>query len=277
MTWGAWGNQLSKNEMISMMNHCLENGITTFDHADIYGDYTTEIDFGKAFSDSNITRENIQLISKCGIQYVGETRENKVKHYQYDANYIVWSAEKSIKDLESDYLDLLLLHRPSALMHPDEIAKAIDKLLSEGKIRAFGVSNFTPGQSDLISSRTKISANQIEFSITAFDALHNGSLDHMKLNGITPMCWSPLGGVFKNENEQTQRIHQLLNELCESYNATKDQLLLAWILKHPAGIHPVIGTTNKDRIVNAAKAEDIGLTEIDWFRLLIESQGHKVP
>ena len=276
MTWGVWGKQLSKNEMISTIHHCLENKITSFDHADIYGDYTTEIDFGKAFADSGVDREDIEIISKCGIQYVGKTRNNEMKHYQYDADYIVWSAEKSISDLNADYLDLLLLHRPSPLMQPNEVAKAVDKLTSEGKIKAFGVSNFTPSQTKLIGAGAKISANQIEFSLTAFDALHDGSLDHMTGANITPMCWSPLGSLFRTEDDQSKRIHLLLDELTQKYNATKDQLLLAWILKHPAGIHPVIGTTNTERISLAAKTQDIPLTEIDWFRMLVESQGHKV-
>lgn len=229
MTWGIWGKQLSKNEMIATIDHCMENGITTFDHADIYGDYTTEMEFGRAYAESDVPRENIQLISKCGIQYVGKTRNNEVKHYQYDADYIIWSAEKSIDDLQAGYLDLLLLHRPSSLMRPDEVAIAVDKLTSEGKIKAFGVSNFTPSQTDLIASKSEISANQIEFSLTSFDAMHNGSLDHMMNSGITPMCWSPLGKVFKADDEQTRRIHNLLDELSQKYNATKDQLLLAWI------------------------------------------------
>jgi predicted oxidoreductase len=277
MTWGIWGKQLSKNEMISTIDHCMENGITTFDHADIYGDYTTETEFGKALAEVDLPREDMQLISKCGIQYIGNTRNNEVKHYQYDSNYIIRSAEKSIKDLRADYLDLFLLHRPSALMHPDEVAKAVDTLISEGKIKAFGVSNFTPSQTDLISNQSEISVNQIEFSLTSFEAMHNGSLDHMMISGITPMCWSPLGKVFKTEDEQTRRIHKLLDELTQKYNATRDQLLLAWILKHPSGIHPVIGTTNKERITNATKADSIVLTEVDWFKMLVESQGHKVP
>lgn len=277
MTWGVWGKKLSKNEMISAINHCMENGITTFDHADIYGDYTTEIEFGKALAEVDIPREDMQLISKCGIQYIGNTRNNEVKHYQYDASYIMESVEKSIKELNANYLDLLLLHRPSPLIHPDEVAKAVDTLISEGKIKAFGVSNFTPSQSDLISTRSQISVNQIDFSLTSFEAMYNGSLDHMMISGITPMCWSPLGKVFKTEDVQTRRIHKLLNELSKKYNATKDQLLLAWILKHPSCVHPVIGTTNKDRITNAIKADSIALTEVDWFKMLVESQGHKVP
>jgi predicted oxidoreductase len=276
MGWGIWGTELSESEMTRRIHHCLEQGITTFDHADIYGDYTTEAAFGKAFVSSGVKREDIQLISKCGIQYVGNTRANEMKHYQYDADYITWSAEKSISDLNADYLDLLLLHRPSPLIQPDEVAKAVDKLTSEGKIKSFGLSNFTPSQTALVASRSKVSANQIEFSITAFEAMWNGSLDHMMLNNITPMCWSPLGAVFKDDNEQTKRIHAVLDELVEKYKASKDQLLLAWILKHPSGIHPVIGTATPERITKASEAVKIDLSEIDWFKMLVASQGHKV-
>ena len=276
MTWGAWGKQLSKNEMGALIHHSIENGITTFDHADIYGDYTTEAEFGDALAASDVDRSQIQLISKCGIQYVGKTRNNPIKHYQYDADYIIWSAEKSVADLKCSYLDLFLLHRPSPLMHPDEISKAFDDLTTRGLIKSFGISNFSPSETALISSNNRIEANQIEFSLTAFDAMHNGSLNDMMLTNITPMCWSPLGNVFREKTEQTDRIHGVLDDLTQKYDATKDQLLLAWILKHPAKIYPVIGTTSAPRITNASKALDIPLTEIDWFSLLVASQGHKV-
>ena len=125
MTWGVWDKKFSKKEMNDLIHFCLEQGLTTFDHADIYGGYTTEADFGNAFSESKIPRETIQLISKCGIQYTCENRNNKIKHYNYSKDYIIWSAETSLKNLKTEYLDLLLLHRPSPLMHPDEISEAI--------------------------------------------------------------------------------------------------------------------------------------------------------
>ena len=277
MSWGNWGKQLSTQEMIAQIHTTQEAGISTFDHADIYGDYTTEAQFGKAFAKSGVERESIQLISKCGIQYVGETRNNRIKHYNYSKDYIVWSVEKSLSDLQTDYLDLLLLHRPSPLMQADGIAEAISQLKEEGKIIDFGVSNFTPSQLDLINSQTQISVNQIEFSLTQHSAMHNGSLDHMTLNEITPMCWSPLGNVFRETNESTTRIRKELKELTEKYKASEDQLLLAWILKHPSRIHPVIGTTNKERIQNAVDASKIDLDLQDWFALLVACQGHKVP
>lgn len=277
MSWGHWGKEFSTEEMISQLHLSLEAGITSFDHADIYGDYTTEARFGKAFAQSRVERESIQLISKCGIQYVGNTRDNRIKHYDYSKDYIIWSAERSLKDLNTDYLDLFLLHRPSPLMDPNEVSDAISQLQEEGKILDFGVSNFTPSQLDLIETKTKISANQIEFSLTQHSAMHNGSLDHMMVNDIQPMCWSPLGSYFKEKNESNSRIQSVLSNLTEKYGATEDQLLLAWILKHPSKIHPVIGTTNKNRIVGAVQAEQIDLDLQDWFELLVACQGHKVP
>jgi predicted oxidoreductase len=272
MSWGNWGKQLSTKEQAEMIQFCIENGNTIFDHADIYGDYTTEGGFGKAFIKSEIKRESVQLISKCGIQYVGKTRDIKIRHYNYSKDSIIWSAEESLKNLKTDYLDTFLLHRPSPLMHPNEIAEAITHLKESGKIIQFGVSNFTPSQVDLISDKIKVSVNQIEFSLTQHEAMQNGTLDQMQ-----PMCWSPLGIIFKEENVQTSRIKKVLKTLSRKYNISEDAILLSWILKHPANVSPVIGTTNKERIKNANKALGIQLDIDDWFSLLIECQGHKVP
>ena len=277
MTWGNWGKQLSKKEMAALMHHCISNNITTFDHADIYGAYTTEGDFGKAFVDSGIKREDIQLISKCGIQEMCDNRENKVKHYNYSKDYIIWSVEKSLRNLNTNYLDLLLLHRPSPLMEAEEIAEAITILKKEGKIKDFGLSNFTPSHMEMIGLRIDIDVNQIEFSLTQHSAMHDGTLDYMATAGIKPMAWSPLGSVFREDNEQTRRIHKQLSELMDKYNASEDQLLLAWILKHPSGMHPVIGTTNKDRLKLAFEATKINLELEDWFLILAANQGHSVP
>lgn len=277
MTWGSWGKQLSKNEMIDLMHHCLEHGITTFDHADIYGAYGNEEEFGNAYQESHIEREKIQLISKCGIQYVCEERDNVTKHYNYTSDYIVWSAERSIKKLGTDYLDLFLLHRPSPLMQPDEILKGIEQLISSGKIKQFGVSNFTPSQIAMIETAIPVTANQVECSITAEGVLYDGTLDDCIAHNRTAMAWSPLGSYFREENEQTARIRKVIRSFEQKYGANENELVLAWLLRHPAIIHPVVGTTSKERLKDAMSATKIDLELEDWFTLLAASQGHEVP
>jgi predicted oxidoreductase len=277
MTWGVWGKNLNKKQMIDLMNSCLETGITTFDHADIYGGYTTETAFGNAFGESQIKRENIQLISKCGIQLPSENRNTKTHHYDYSKSHIIWSVEQSLKNLKSEYLDLLLLHRPSPLMQADEIAEAIEKLKTEGKILDVGVSNFTPSQTDLIQTKTKVNYNQIEFSVTHLEPMLDGSLDHMQLNKIQPMCWSPLGSVFKMSDEKSIRIKKLATQFSMKYNVEIDVLLIAWILKHPAGILPVFGTADKNRIPNLMKATTLEMEQEDWFAFWTKSTGNPIP
>lgn len=277
MSWGAWGKQLSTAEMVIQIQRTLSAGITTFDHADIYGDYTTEVQFGDAFQKSGVSREEIQLISKCGIQHVGNTRDNKIKHYNYTKDYIISSVEASLKNLCTDYVDLLLLHRPSPLMHPEEISEAVRLLKAQGKILNFGVSNFNPSQIEMLSAQTPVHANQIEFSLTAHTAMYNGCLDFLLRERIVAMSWSPLGTVFKQDTETTRSIRKCLLSLGRKYNCTEAQMLLAWVLKHPAKIHPVIGTTNKKRLKNAQDAMGIDLALEDWFELLAASQGHNVP
>ncbi|MFH6603242.1 aldo/keto reductase family oxidoreductase [Maribacter algicola] len=277
MTWGRWGRQLSKIEKIELMNHCIGEGITTFDHADIYGGYTNEADFGEALADSRIARENIQLISKCGIQYVCEARDNTIKHYDYSKDYIVWSAEQSLRNLQTDYLDLFLLHRPSPLMHPEDIAEAISRLKKAGKIKAFGVSNFAPSQIAMLETMIAVEGNQVEFSLTADKVMYDGTFDDVIANKRMAMAWSPLGGYFKEETENIKRIKEVMTNMTERYSATEGQLLLAWILMHPAQVYPVVGTTNKNRLSAAVGAMKIALQLEDWFTLLEANQGHKVP
>ena len=278
MNWGIWDKNLSTTEMSHLINICIENKITTFDHADIYGGYTTEAQFGKAFNESKISREKLQFISKCGIQYTSENRpNNSIKHYEYSKDYIIWSAENSLKNLQTDYLDALLLHRPSPLMQADEIAEAVEKLKSEGKIKSFGVSNFTPFQTELLRQKTEISFNQVQFSATHHEAMLDGSLDYMQIHNIQPMAWNPLGTVFRENTEQTFRLKQLLATLVDKYHVGSDLILLAWILQHPANILPVAGTVNVARIQQLSKACSLELDKQDWFAIWTESMGNKVP
>jgi predicted oxidoreductase len=277
MTWGIWGKNMSEKQMIDLMTCCLESGISTFDHADIYGGYTTEAAFGSALKTSKIPREDIQLISKCGIQYTAENRNNSIKHYDYSKKYIVWSVEQSLQNLQTDYLDLLLLHRPSPLMQADEIAEAVLFLKEDGKIKDFGVSNFTPIQTDLIRTKTAVNYNQIQFSVTDLDAMLDGSLDHMQIHNISPMAWNPIGSVFKNNDEKSKRVAAQALILANKYEVSVDLILIAWIIRHPSKIFPVCGTTDVKRVSQLTKAINIELELEDWFALWIASTGNKVP
>ena len=276
MNWGVWDKNLNTKEMENMINVCLENKITTFDHADIYGDYTTEADFGKAFSSSKIAREKLQFISKCGIQMVTENRKNSIKHYEYSKEYIIWSVENSLKNLQTDYLDVFLLHRPSPLMRTDEIAEAVLKLQSDGKIIDFGLSNFTTSQTELIRQTTTVLFNQVQFSATRFEPMVDGSFDYMQTNGIRPMSWNPLGSVFREDNSQTRRMKKLLATLVSKYHLGSDSILLSWILKHPAQVIPIAGTVNVARIQSLMKAVELELDHEDWFAIWTESIGNDV-
>jgi predicted oxidoreductase len=278
MSWGTWGKNFSFSEMQQMIEAVVDLGITSFDHADIYGGYTTESAFGTAFSKTSIPRSEVQIISKCGIQLITPNRSNTTKHYDCSKAYIIASAEASLKHLKTTYLDVLLIHRPNPLMHPYEVMEAVEQLKKEGKITSFGVSNFTPSQLDLISTEVGVDVHQIEFSAVKCQALFDGCLDQMLIHKITPMAWAPLGTLFSTDiTTQKKRILDQLDSLRVKYNVTSDQLLLAWILKHPSNIHPVIGSTNLERIQASAVAVSIDLTTEDWFKILEASQGHRVP
>ena len=277
MNWGSWGANYSSKEISELIRCAYENGINSFDHADIYGGYTTETSFGNAFKQSKVERSSVQFVSKCGIQLPGKERPLAVKHYDYSKEHIIKSVELSLQNLNTDYLDLLLLHRPSPLMDPHEIATAFEQLKIQGKVKSFGVSNFTPAQMDLLCTENLIKWNQIECSLTQSEAMFNGTINHMMQNQIGVMAWSPLGSFFKNDNPQKTRLKPLMKKMCEIYNASEDQILLAWLLKHPAQIHPVVGTTQASRLKDVLDSLKIKLTLQDWFLLLEASLGHEVP
>ena len=174
-------------------------------------------------------------------------------------------------------MDVFLLHRPSPLMNSNEIGSIISDLINEGKIKEFGVSNFTKSQIELLRASTNIKYNQIECSATNTDPLTNGILDYCQLKKINVMAWSPLGSYFKVLDEKKDRIKSVLEKLCEKYSCQEDQLLLAWLIKHPAKINPVIGTTKKKRLLSSVKAKFINLEITDWFSILEASWGKRIP
>ncbi len=277
MTWGDWGKNLNVKEMTKLIENCFEIGINCFDHADIYGGYTTEFSFGKSFKESQISREKAKFITKCGIQYICEKSNYKVKHYEYSKKHIIDSTEKSLKNLKTDYIDLLLLHRPSPLLNPDDIAEVIEKFKKEGKVISFGVSNFNSNQVDLLSTKNLIEWNQIECSLTEPKYMFDGLLDYSIKNKIKIMAWSPLGSYFKLKNKANYRIKKTLQPLMEKYQASESQILLAWITKHPSKITPIVGSTSIERLKSSVNSFKIEMSTEDWFSLLEARNGFKIP
>lgn len=280
MTWGVWGKKLTAKKAANYIDECLELGVTTFDHADIYGHYTTEALFGRATKGKSSLRGQMELISKCGIKLVTPNRPNyKVHAYDTSKAHILFSAENSLKNLKTDYLDLLLIHRPSPLMHPYEIAEAFNQLKQSGKVLNFGVSNFTPSQFNLLNEYIPLVTNQIEVSLLHDEFMTDGTLDQCIQHEIAPMAYSTMakGAFFAQEaSEPVQRIKKVCTKLKKKYRATYDELLTAWLLAHPARILPVIGTTSIDRMAAAVRATEITLERDDWFAMWEAARGYEV-
>ena len=273
MRLGNWGVKMSTKELEYFIDACLDLGLNDFDHADIYGHYTEEGNFGKILKRRPDLRKKMQLTTKCGIKLICQERpSHKINSYNSTKKHIIASAENSLKELGTDYLDLFLIHRPDYLMDPSEIAEAFNYLAEKGMVRHFGVSNFSASQMDMLSSFTCLINNQMEISLLKLNAFTDGTLDKCWQHKIIPTAWSPLGGggaIFsKNKTPQLLRINAVAQKLMKKYKATLDQILLAFLMKHPAGIVPVLGTSKLERIKSALKATKIKLTHEEWYMLL---------
>lgn len=273
--------QQSPEETLGLIHHCLEAGITTFDHADLYGDYTCEGRFGAALKREPVLRSQLQLITKCGIKLISKNRPaHQIKHYDTSREHILASVDHSLQELQTDYLDGLLIHRPDPLMDADEVADAFIQLKQAGKVRHFGVSNFLPSQFNLLASRLTfpLVINQIEISVMQLNAFADGTLDQCQQLRITPMAWSPLaGGQLFGDSSRAVRVRQVLTAIAESLNAAIDQVALAWLLSHPAQIVPILGTGNLERIDRSVAAMQLKLTREQWFTVWKASTGVDVP
>lgn len=282
MRFGVWGVDMNTNDLEKFIDQCIDLGLTDFDHADIYGHYTEEGRFGQVIKRRPDLKSRIQITTKCGIRLVTPNRpDHKIASYNSTKSHIITSAEQSLSELGVEHLDLLLIHRPDYLMQPAEIAEAVDQLKQQGKIKYFGVSNFTPSQFELLHSYTPLVNNQIEVSLLHRQPLEDGTLDQCMRLGAIPTAWSPFGGgalfVSKSDKPAVQRITKAAQPLQEKYKVGFDQLLLAWLLKHPSGIIPVLGTTKITRIEKAKEALSINLSHEDWYILLEAAVGEQVP
>lgn len=279
MRWGIWGANFTTAQYRQMIESCIEYGIHSFDHADIYGDYTTEAEFGEALKEAPSLRQHIKLITKCGIQMLAPNRpEHTIKSYNTSKEHIIRSVEISLANLGTDYLDVLLIHRPDTLLNPGEVAEAVEELKQQGKIVSFGVSNFLPHQINLLNTYTEIDYNQVEISIIHLNAFEDGTLENCMQHKIIPMAWAPMGGgLFTDDDHPHFRaITATANELAKKYDTGLNEILLAWLHTHPSGIQTVIGTTRIERLVQAKAAVAIRLERADWYGLLQASKGEEV-
>jgi predicted oxidoreductase len=263
----------------------LEAGYNHFDHADIYGNGACEALFGELLREEPGVRDELIITSKCGIRGSNEPEAGDPQRYDFSFEHIVRSVEGSLERLGTDRLDLLLLHRPDYLFNAAEVATAFESLAEKGMVRHFGVSNFTPSQVELLQAQcdAPLLVNQVEINIHRLDALEDGTLDQCQQHRISPQAWCPLGGVAYPAWGSTltpgdeQRIAGELEQQAERYGVEPWLVMLAWLLKHPAGILPIVGSTTPERIAAAPRALTLDYRREDWYRLLEARRGQPVP
>ncbi|AIV07373.1 MULTISPECIES: aldo/keto reductase [Vibrio] len=281
--WRAvdWG--MTAQERLSFLKQHIELGITTVDHADIYGNYECEALFGEALALDKSVREQIQIVTKCDINLCGDkTPERKINHYDTSAAHIYQSVNNSLERLNVDEIDVLLIHRPDVLMDADEVAEAFSELHKVGKVKHFGVSNFTPRQFELLQSRLSkpLVTNQVEINPLNFEVAHDGTLDQMQTLRVRPMAWSCLGGgsIFTGDTEQAVRVRNELEMIREEVGANSiDEVIYAWVRRLPSKPMPIIGSGKIERVHSAVNALNIELTREQWYRVWVASKGHGVP
>lgn len=273
---------ISYRTVQAKLNACLDLGITTFDHADIYGNYQVEELFGKAIKESNIKREDIVISTKFGINNVDKLRpEHRTRYYDSSPEHLLKSLERSLKNLGTDYIDILLLHHPDPLMDADETASALTLLVKKGLVKHVGVANFTVHQHQLLQSRLSlpIITNHLELNLLNTKPITDGTIDFIKQQYSRPLAWAPLaGGRLQDINdESTINIRSVLKKIALWYDINEEQLAIAWLLK--LGALPIVGSNSIARIKNATTAVKIDLDKQDWYEIYfaaINSVYHKV-
>lgn len=271
----------ARDRAFAALDAALAAGIDHFDHADIYGGGACETLFGDWLAARPGLRERLLLTTKCGVRRAGDPATDSPKRYDLSAEWIAASVDASLGRLRCGHIDLFLLHRPDWLADPDAIATVCGRLRDEGKVRRFGVSNFSAPQVELLAAKMEqpLVVNQVEISIAARAALDDGTLDQCQRRAMTPMAWSPLGGVVQ-ERQSGATDHPLQRELAAQarhFECETAAVALAWLLAHPSGIVPVIGTSSPARIGAAARAAELSYGREEWYRLLEAARGFRVP
>jgi predicted oxidoreductase len=272
-----WGFDVAARQR--WIEHCLELGITTFDHADIYGDYQVEGLFGEVLAASPALRDQMQLVTKCGIKLTSTHRPaHTQKSYDTSRAHVRASVETSLRALRTEHVDLLLIHRPDPLMDPAELAETFRELRDAGKVAHFGVSNHTPSQLALLHRYFPLVTNQVELSPLHLDVLHDGTLDQCIALGVRPMIWSPLGGgsLLTGEDETALRVRAVLDALAHTRGVTAVTIAYAWLLRHPSRPLPITGSRRLEALREAVSALDVTLTSDEWYRIWEAGAGHEV-
>lgn len=264
---------------VDFIEHCIALGVTSFDHADIYGDYGVETLFGEALRAQPSLRDRIELISKCGIRLMSPKHPgHTIQHYDTDAAHIIASAEESLRRLHTDHLDLLLIHRPDPLMDFDAVAEAFTRLQQAGKVRHVGVSNFTRHQFESLNRRVPLATNQVEFSPLVTTALFDETFDGLQDLGVAPMIWSPLGGgrLFDPVDERAALLRQTIESIADRLEKPFASVVFAWIMRLPSRPLPLTGTGRIAAIAEAVLGTTFELARDDWFHILRAARGHEV-
>ena len=270
---------MTPQQRLAFIEQCIELGVTSFDHADIYGGYGVEGLFGEALALNPSLRAQIQVVSKCGIKLVsGRRPAHAIQHYDTSAAHIAASVENSLRELRTDYLDLLLIHRPDPLMDFDEVAGAFQRLRSEGKVKEFGVSNFSRHQFETLNKRIALATNQVEFSPLHLAPMFDETFDGLQDLGVQPMIWSPLGGgrLFTAGDEQGERLRLKIKEVAEELNRPFASVVFAWIMQLPCRPVPLTGSGRIESIQVAMEASRFQLSRPQWFDILRAARGHEV-
>ena len=282
LVYGMWrlgdDADTSDRHVQAKVEACIAQGITTMDQADIYGGYTAEALLGAALRAAPGLRDRIEIVTKCDIVApVGRHASARVKHYDTSAAHLSASVEASLREMATDRIDLLLIHRPDPLMDHLETGRALDGLVTSGKVRAVGVSNFRPWDFSLLQSAmtTPLVTNQIELSLNCREPFTNGDLAFLQERAIPPMAWSPLAGG-KLRAGAGEGLSAKLDALGKSAGTDWTAVAVAWLLRHPARIIPVLGTNNLSRIATISDAIRVPMDRQTWFELLTLAQGHEV-
>lgn len=278
MRWGTWGANLDDSGFAKMITGCLDLGIDTFDNADIYGGHTTETGFGGGWRAAGVDRSEIKIITKCGIKMQSDIFPYSIKQYDTTFEYIESSVNRSLRELQTDYIDQVLIHRPSPLMDMEDLAHTFKEIEGTGKVRSFGVSNFTPYQIDILAELYPLASNQIEISVIKHAAFTDDSLILSAANGLEIQAWSPLGGgvLWNADSPSDKKKIDRLKAVADRYEWTLDQLAYYFLLHHHIGIRPVTGTSKLDRIETAVNCEKNKITDQQWFEIYEASRGHEV-